>query len=99
MGTVSKETIDNFQVKWENNAYEIDGLLNEDVEEIIIPCKLNGLPVKRVSSFEGNQSLKKVIIEEGVESFGDNVFAGCFNLASIVIPRSLKDVGKNSLSG
>lgn len=42
----------------------------------------------------GNQSITKIIIEEGVTSIGDNVFTNTPNLEEVVLPNSLGYIGQ-----
>ena len=41
--------------------------------------------------------IKRVVIEEGVTSLGDNVFRGCTELASITIPATVTCIGSHAL--
>lgn len=63
-----------------------------EAEELEIPTQLTHpdygvLPVKAVgdAAFLGNETLKKVIIPEGIETIGVGAFQSCPNLADVVI--------------
>lgn len=43
--------------------------------------------------FLGNESIKSVIIKEGITSVGNSVFEGCTNLTSAIIPNSVSEIG------
>lgn len=48
---------------------------------------------------EKNKSfIKKVIIENGVTSIGDDAFSGCEALTNVIIPDSITSIGKNVFS-
>ena len=63
--------------------------------------------MKNYNYFEGNQSpasqkkdsVKKVVIEDGVTSIGNEAFAGCSSLTSITIPDSVTSIGEGAFSG
>ena len=58
--------------------------------------------MKNYNYFEGNQSpasqkkdsVKKVVIEDGVTSIGNSAFCDCSNLTSITIPNSVTSIGE-----
>ena len=63
-----------------------------EAEELEIPTQLTHpdygvLPVKSVgdAAFLGNETLKKVIIPEGIETIGTGAFQSCTNLTDVVI--------------
>ena len=43
--------------------------------------------------FLGNESIKSVIIEEGITSVGNSVFEGCTNLTSAIVQNSVSEIG------
>ena len=45
------------------------------------------------SAFEGNSSLEKVIVSEGIKTIGQSAFKQCSNLKSVVLPASLVTIG------
>ncbi|MCL2042037.1 MAG: leucine-rich repeat protein [Bacteroidales bacterium] len=44
--------------------------------------------------FQYENIIKKVIIEDGVTSVGNNAFHGCYTLTSIVVPSSVTSIGE-----
>ena len=46
----------------------------------------------------GNSSVKKVVIEDGVTSIGDNAFPNCAGLESIEIPSGVTSIGDFAFS-
>lgn len=57
--------------------------------------------IKEVSDylFDGNVTIEKVVIPEGVTKIGDRVFGGCFDLKEVVLPDTLEYIGDNVWSG
>ena len=51
------------------------------------------------SSFYENDSIEKVIIEDGCTSIGEGAFSGCTSLTSITIPASVTSIGEDAFSG
>lgn len=45
-----------------------------------------------------NEDLTSVVIEEGIESIGENAFSGCIDLSSVVLPNGLKRIGEMAFS-
>ena len=43
-----------------------------------------------------SQSIKKVIIENGVTHIGDGAFSGCKNVERVIIPNSVTSIGENA---
>lgn len=46
-----------------------------------------------IGTFEGNEEITKVIIQEGIEDIGNQAFENCINLTSITIPEGVKRIG------
>ena len=49
-----------------------------------------------ISPFNGNSTIKEIIIEDGVTSIGNYAFWTCSNLESITIPDSVTSIGRNA---
>ena len=68
-------------------------------KEVKVPAKIfvDGINYQvegiEKSAFEGNSSLEKVIVSEGIKTIGQSAFKQCSNLKSLVLPASLENVG------
>ncbi len=61
--------------------------------EIILTCDITD------SMFEGNMTLKKVVIAEGVTSIGDNAFSECYGLIGVTISDTVTSIGNSAFRG
>lgn len=79
----------------ENNFYTFIGYTGTDAE-ITIPTTFNGGYVTAIGSnvIEGNNSVKKINVPEGITSLADNAFSGSNSLEEITLPGSAYSVGK-----
>lgn len=66
-----------------------------------IPEKLDGYNVLRIENeaFFGNDTIKKVILPEGIASVGMKAFSQCGNLTHVYIPASVVSAGSNIFYG
>lgn len=48
--------------------------------------------------FQGSQSIKKVVIEEGITDLGIQAFQNCQELTEVVLPESLESMGDNAFA-
>jgi hypothetical protein len=73
----------------------VEGLLDEDVEDLVIPAEINGMPVVKVNveAFRNNTSLRRVVMPEGLRTIGRGAFDGCANLEEVVIPSTVTEIG------
>lgn len=63
-------------------------------EKVTIPSKIEDLPVGTiVSAFQGNKTVKEVILPTTVTMITDNTFNGCSNLTSVKLSDSLESIG------
>ena len=67
----------------------------------VIPAEINGLPVTEIGEgcFQGNLSIEKVHIPEGIQSIGDYAFECCSSLKKVYCPDSLLFLGDGAFSG
>ena len=80
-----------------DNEIDITGYTGTPVE-IIIPDKINDLPVTRIerAAFYRCTSLTKITFQSGsrLKSIGENAFSHCSGLMDIEIPNSVRNIGK-----
>ncbi len=84
---------------WDGKSYYISGYQGEG-GEITIPSKIDGKTVKSITSnaFEGNNTITKITIGNGIESLGNETFGSCSKLTEICIPASLKEASNAFVS-
>ena len=77
----------------------INGFTGDD-EHIVIPTKIDGFEVGRISAnaFEG-YGIKSVIISDGVSEIDWFAFYKCTSLESITIPASVRRIGHSAFEG
>lgn len=85
-----------YQLK-DDNTYEIIGLINENVKDLIIPKLYKGIPVTSIAdnAFVNCINLIKLEFEKNIKSIGNNAFFGCNKLKFINITNSLENMGEN----
>lgn len=68
--------------------------------ELTVPAMLDGKKVLAIGdgAFRDDTFIKKVVIEDGIESIGSNAFLSCYNLADIDIPESVTDIGMHAFT-
>lgn len=64
-------------------------------EEVVFPSSIDDIPVTRIeaSSQYANQSIRRIVIPEGVRELGDGAFSGCYSLTEVVLPSTLETIG------
>lgn len=82
----------------DDNTIDIVGKLTTD-EKLVIPEELHGLPVQEIGkcfiedsyrgAFEGNTTLKEVVIPDSVRYLREDSFKNCINLKTVYLPNSL----------
>lgn len=65
------------------------------VSDIIIPEKINGLPVTAIgnSVFANKKTISSVVIPDTVTTLGESVFNGCTGLTGVTIPEGVTSIG------
>lgn len=85
--------------EYKYNVYEtyveIDDYLGES-PNVVVPKVLENLPVKVVSGFCFNNSIKNVTLPESIVVIGDCAFENCEALETINIPKNVSDIGENA---
>ena len=80
-----------------------DGVLVEylgsDSEVVVPSVDRDGNPVTFIDNkaFWGNTAITNVVISEGIETMGSQVFEECSNLVEVSLPYSLKESGHSAL--
>ena len=84
-----------YQVVHGGKSIQIRGLRDGNVSEVVIPSKIDGLPVTEIGpyAFYDNDNINKVKLPEGITLIDQGAFALCTNLVSINLPKSLKVIG------
>ena len=83
-------------------ALKIVGYTGEE-EELVIPSvlvhpELGELPVVSIgeAAFLGNETLKKVVVPEGITAIKAGAFQSCSSLTDVVLPEGLETIGDSA---
>lgn len=70
-------------------------------EKIIIPSHIDDVPVKSIDwgAFKDVDSVKEIVIEEGIEKIEYGAFQKCTSLQSVHLPKSLKIIRSHAFEG
>ena len=85
-----------YSLSADGKFYFVDGYSGTE-DYVVIPCEVNGLPVKSIGGFTGNKKIKAVIILGDIERIEGYTFEHCINLKYLSIPDSLICVGDSAL--
>lgn len=68
--------------------------LTENYAYRVLPAELDGLPVVEIgeSLFEDDESLKGLVLLEGVQTIGEAAFKNCSALARVELPETLREI-------
>ena len=79
-------------------AYEVAGIDEETVTEIVIPSYYNGKSVTTIGrkAFRWCKSFTSIIIPNSVTTIGSEAFCDCDGLTSISIPNSVTQIGSSA---
>lgn len=61
--------------------------------DIVWPGNVSVIPPYE---FKDDESIKKIVISEGVVAIGEYTFLGCTNLEEVVLPASLREIGEGA---
>ena len=90
-----------YELSEDGTNYVVTGIGTCKGGNITIPSTYNGKPVSKIGkgAFLDCQSLKGVVIPEGVKRIEMGAFAKCENLADVYIPSSVDFIGMSAFSG
>ena len=71
-----------------------EAFMESDLESIVIPSKVKKIEIR---AFYGCRKLNDVIIRDGVEEIGDQAFGEAPLLRTLVVPPSVKKIGKQAI--
>ena len=88
-----------FSYEEQNGTAVITGF-SGNVESLVIPAAINGLPVISVASYAfGGSTLRSVIISNGVQKIDWFAFYGCSSLSTVTLPNSVVSIGHAAFDG
>ena len=74
--------------------------INTDAESISIPSVIDGHAVVAIGSGAfASSTVKRIVLEDGIESLDWFAFKGCSSLSSISIPPSISSIGYGAFDG
>lgn len=78
--------------------YIITGYKNKQVQELVIPSKINNIPVKVIGdeAFINYQQLTKIVVSPGIQKIGNRAFYNCNSLTYIFLPASVSEIGNEA---
>ena len=88
--------------KFDEQSRVVTGLKDGiDIKTIIIPSTYKGLPVTSIETgaFSFNDSIIKIVINDGITTIKTTAFYECTSLKSIILPSTLATIEKNALGG
>lgn len=89
-----------FEYQPYKDGIEITAYIGFDNKEIIVPNKIDGLPVVRIGDEVFlNSPLEKVILPETLRELCPKTFKGCISLKNINLPKSLLKIGYMCFAG
>jgi len=72
---------------------------NGNAKEVDIPSEIDGKAIVKIEgTFDGNKTIEKVNLPEGIAIIGLHAFYGCSNLKSVNLPNSLKTIDNFAFS-
>lgn len=79
-----------------SNALIIDKYVGNN-DYVVVPSKINNMRVSDIGvhAFSGNQSIKEIVIEDGIDSIEYSAFENCINLVNVKLPNSITSISSN----
>lgn len=83
--------------KWKTGTLEITGI-RERKESLTIPSRINGYPVSSIarSAFRGQQQIRHITFEEGIEVIDTDAFLDCHFLETVTFPRTISFIASHA---
>ena len=100
-------TVNNIQysvLNTENNTVQVEGIDDNTITDLIIPGTVEynnttyHVTTIKNFAFDGNKTLKTVVVSEGVTTIGRSAFGRCTSLESISLPETLTSLDISDLS-
>lgn len=87
-----------YTVEEVNGEVYVTGFIDEQLEKVYIPstCDYASIVGIAESAFEDCQSIKELVLEDGITNIGDYAFYKCRSLRSVMLSNSLFFVGKQA---
>lgn len=70
-------------------------LYDYESETLIIPSNIDGTQINKILGLN-IANVKKIIVEEGIEEIGNYAFFGAKNVEEIILPSTLKKIGRQA---
>ena len=73
----------------------IDSEISKNIKQLVIPAQIDGLSVSEIGkkAFYNNDTIKSVIIPNGVKTLGASAFNNCNELWNVFLPDTLESIG------
>ena len=90
----SLQTYDGLMYRISNTTASVLGL-EDTLKEVVIPAKVDGRSVISIENcaFDGETSIRKVVIPSSVVALGNHAFRNCTNLSEVEGGESLDNIG------
>lgn len=89
-----------FDYRHTSHGIEITGIKESDPGEIVIPEKIEGVPVVSIcdAAFKGYDRVTSVTLCKNLTNIGERAFENCDGLTEIVLPDSLTSIGASAFA-
>ena len=88
------------QFEFDKETGSIDKYIGSD-EVVVIPEQIDGVTVTSIGkeAFLKNETIKKVVFNEGLVSIGENAFKDCKALSEVKLSSTIRNLGKKMFLG
>ena len=99
-GSILPESKLDYELSADGSYYYVIGTGEELGDSVKVPEKYRELPVKAVAdnAFINVNSVKEIILHEGIEKIGASAFKGCTGVENFIIPSSVTEIGDNAFA-